>query len=134
MKFISSRAHGVLDYPVGFLLIIAPQLFGFSDVDAARNVSVAIGVSALVYSLLTSFELGLFKVIPFRVHLGLDLVSGVLLAASPWLFGFADETRAFHVTAGLLEVLAVLSTRPYTGRATTTADAAHPTTGTVAHR
>jgi hypothetical protein len=59
-----------------------------------------LGWAALVHSLLTNYELGLFKVLPFRVHLTLDVFSGALLAVSPWLFrvfesrvGFAPRAR-----------------------------------------
>lgn len=48
-------------------------------------------------------------------HLMLDLGSGLLLAASPWLFGFADGTATTdgvwvpHLVLGLVEVLASLT-------------------------
>ena len=45
------------------------------------------------------------------VHLGLDFASGVLLAASLWLFGFADRISTPHFVLGLLEVGVALTTR-----------------------
>jgi hypothetical protein len=116
MKFIPSRIHGVLDYLVGALLIFAPQFFDFDPIPAARNICIALGAGAILYSLLTAYELGAFKLIPFRVHLGLDIASGLLLLTSPWLFGFADQTLGFHVTLGAIEVVTALSTRPAPGR------------------
>ena len=47
-------------------------------------------------------------------HLAMDATSGVLLAASPWLFGFADRGaryRLSHVVIGLAEVLAALTSK-----------------------
>jgi hypothetical protein len=34
MRFISTRTHGVIDYLMAALLIIAPYLLGFTDVQA----------------------------------------------------------------------------------------------------
>ena len=111
MHFIPRSVHGILDYVVGILLILAPTLFGFSHIDTARNVALFMGSGALLYSVLTNYELGLVKLIPFSVHLTLDVISGVLLAASPWLFGFADQVAAPHVAVGLFEIVAGLCTR-----------------------
>jgi hypothetical protein len=111
MRFIPTRTHGVLDYTVGLLLVIAPWLFDFARGGAETWVPVALGAGALVYSLFTKYELGGVRKIPMPVHLTLDLVSGVLLAASPWLFGFAAEVWAPHLLVGLFEVAAALMTR-----------------------
>lgn len=111
MHILSRRTHGVLDYLVGLLLIFAPSLFGFNDGTAAQKLPMALGVAALVYSLVTNYELGLFKLLPFKAHLALDVVNGALLALSPWLFAFADRVWLPHVILGLVELAAVLMTR-----------------------
>ena len=111
MKRISSRTHGVLDYVVGVLLILAPFLFGFADNPAARNVAWFVGAGLLLYSLITAYELSIAKIIPYRIHLGLDLVAGVLLALSPWLFGFADRIVWPHLVVGLAEIGVALMSR-----------------------
>ena len=108
---IPRNVHGVLDYVVGLLLIAAPWLLGFADGTAAQHVPVALGIGALLYSLLTNYELGLIRVIPFRVHLMLDFASGVFLATSPWLLGFADRVYLPHVIFGILEIGAAAMTR-----------------------
>jgi hypothetical protein len=108
---IPRNVHGVLDYIVGLLLAASPWLFGFADGTAAQFVPVTLGVGALLYSLLTNYELGLIRVIPFRIHLMLDFASGLLLAASPWLFGFADRVYLPHLILGLLEIGAAAMTR-----------------------
>jgi hypothetical protein len=38
------------------------------------------------------------------VHLGVDVMGGTLLAASPWLFGFADRIWWPHLLIGLMEI------------------------------
>ena len=112
MKHINSRAHGVLDYVVGVLLIIAPYLFGFADDEPARNAAWIVGGGSLLYSLFTAYELSIAKVIPYRVHLGLDIAAGIFLAASPWLMSFSDRVVAPHLVVGLLEIGVALLSRP----------------------
>jgi type IV secretory pathway VirB6-like protein len=118
MKVISTKTHGYLDYIMGVLLIAAPWIFDFADGGPATWVPVVLGISTIIYSLLTNYELGMARVISMRTHLILDAISGVLLAVSPWLFGFADVVWQPHLILGILELGAVLMTRtePGTGR------------------
>ena len=126
MRVLSTRVHGMLDYLVGLLLIASPWLFGFDNGGAETWVPVVLGIGALVVSVLTDYELGFVRRIPMPVHLMIDLASGVLLAASPWLFGFADGTTTPdgltadgvwvpHLALGLFEVGASLMTKQVPG-------------------
>ena len=110
MRMIPTRVHGVLDYVVGALLIAAPWLFGFDRGGAETWVPVVLGASAILYSLCTDYELGVARLIPMPTHLMLDIGSGILLAASPWLFGFHDLVWAPHVIVGLIEIVTPLMT------------------------
>ncbi|MCW8085920.1 SPW repeat domain-containing protein [Sabulicella glaciei] len=111
MRVISTRTHGVLDYLTGLLLIAAPYIFGFADGTAAQYVPQILGVLLLGASLLTDYELGVMRMIPMSVHLTMDIAMGVLLAASPWLFGFADRVFWPHLLIGLCEIAAGFMTR-----------------------
>jgi SPW repeat-containing protein len=112
MRVISTRVHGMLDYLVGALLIAAPWLFDFNRGGAETWVPVILGAAAIVYSLFTDYELGAVRRIPMPTHLMLDLGSGLLLAVSPWLFGFSDYVWAPHLVVGLIEIGTSLMTRP----------------------
>ena len=105
MRFIPTRVHGVLDYLTAGVLIAAPSLLRFRQNGVQRWLPITLGVGTIGYSLLTDYELGLFKVIPMPVHPALDAANGALLAASPWLFGFSDEIAAPHVGLGLFEIV-----------------------------
>jgi hypothetical protein len=72
---IPTHVHGTIDYIVGTLLILAPFILGFADGTAAQWVPIILGASALFYSLVTDYELGVARVIPMPVHLGLDIAS-----------------------------------------------------------
>jgi hypothetical protein len=63
--------------------------------------SYVLAVGYFVVSLLTDMQLSAVRVIPFPVHGKLELVSGLVLLASPWIFGFANENAtARNVFAG----------------------------------
>ena len=107
---ISIRTHAIIDYVVGILLILAPFLLGFATGGPAMWVPILLGAGILVYSLLTRYSLSVAKVIPFRVHLGLDAAGGLLLLVSPWLFGFSAIVIWPHVVVGLAELAVVAMT------------------------
>lgn len=110
MRFIPTRVHGFLDYIMGAFLIIAPWLLGFAAGGAETWVPVILGAGVIVYSLFTNYELGVIPVIEMPTHLALDAVGGVILAVSPWLFGFATFVWVPHLVLGLLEVGAAAMT------------------------
>lgn len=120
MRFIPTRIHGIIDYVVGIALIAAPWIFQFDDAlnRAAVWTPIVLGLGTILYSLFTDYELGVMRSIPMRVHLMIDLAAGVILAASPWLFGFADEVYLPHLIVGLAEIGVSLMTRtiPETSR------------------
>lgn len=124
MRFISTKAHGVLDYLMGILLIASPWLFDFARGGAETWVPVILGASALVYSLLTNYELGVFRTISMGTHLTLDLLSGIFLAASPWIFNFDEYVYLPHLILGIAEIGASLMTKRVP-------DTAHHTGGSV---
>jgi hypothetical protein len=126
MRFIPTKFHAPLDYIVGVALIAAPWIFQFSDVTAAAAVSIVLGIGLIVYSLFTNYELGVWKVAPMAVHNLIDVIAGAFLAASPWIFGFADEPANVwvpHVVVGVAAVFLGLTTVQkggYSYRKTTT--------------
>jgi len=114
MRVISTKTHGAIDYMTGAALLAAPSLLGISDEPAASRVLRGAGLAAWAYSLLTDYEFGLVRVIPMPAHLAMDAASGVLVAASPWLFGFGGRGpryRLAHVVVGATEVMAALTSK-----------------------
>lgn len=111
MRFIETKTHGYLDYLMGILLLVAPAILGLDMSSPAGAVPMILGALTIVYSLMTSYELGVTNVIPMKTHLAIDFLSGVFLAASPWLFGFADEVYLPHLILGIIEIGASLMTK-----------------------
>jgi hypothetical protein len=105
MKIISRKMHGALDYGSAILLIAAPWLFAFSDVEPAKSISIAAGILILAMSLMTNYETSMLKLIPMQIHLYADIMLGIFLLISPWIFKFNGETYLFHVIMGLFAIM-----------------------------
>jgi hypothetical protein len=132
MRFIPTKFHAPLDYIVGALLIAAPWIFQFSEHTAPTVVAIVLGIGLILYSLFTNYELGVWKVAPMSVHNLIDIAAGSLLAASPWLFGFADESANVwvpHVVVGLAAVFLGLTTKQEGGYSYRKADKPSTATG-----
>jgi hypothetical protein len=110
----------VLDYIVGIVLILAPNIFQFSSYAAASWIARVIGVVLIVYSLFTNYEWGVVKVIQMPYHLVVDLVASIFLAISPFLFGFYKEPAKVwlpHLVVGIAVILVVIVTQTQPGTA-----------------
>ena len=114
MRFISTKIHGTLDYLTAFLLLIIPFVLGYGTDTVTGRIFVILGVATILYSLITKYELGLLQILPIQLHLMLDVLSGVLLAASPWLFGFNNVAYMPHLIIGIAEISIALITRTKT--------------------
>ena len=107
--------HMVIPLFVGRDKSIRALDIAMEDIHVTRMMGLA--PEARNVSLLTDYELGLFKVIPMPMHLALDAANGALLAASPWLFGFAEEVSAPHLGLGLFEIVVTASSQATSARA-----------------
>ncbi len=110
---IPRSAHGVLDYVYAAALAASPFLFGFTHVREASLAAWAFAAVVLIVTLLTRFEAGVWRVVPYRMHLLGDVLGNVLMLAAPWMLGFADESAARNTFLGfgLLGLVAVALSR-----------------------
>lgn len=125
LRFLPSSVHGVIDYAMGLVLLLAPTIFGFEELGGpAVWVPRILGILVLGESIMTDYELGLVKMIPLRFHLWMDAAVGLVLVISPWAFGFADQGSNVwmpHVIAGVAELMVVAISHPWAyGRHTAT--------------
>lgn len=86
---IPLKIHNILDYVGGLILLLTPSLFGFADIDAARNFFVIAGLGLITYSLFTKYEIALWRKIPLGVHMTMDVIAGVATILAPYLFGYS---------------------------------------------
>ncbi len=123
MKIIPTYFHGIFDYIGGVALLLAPEIFQFSEVGgAATLVPRIIGLIILVQSLMTDYEVGVFKVLPMKAHLTNDYLAGIFLAISPWLFGFnvlPNNPWVPHLVVGLTILFVTMLTKTVPERSST---------------
>lgn len=113
-KPISRRQHGFADYSYSVLTLALPKLAGFEHHQKAVLLTRIVSSSVLVSSLFTRAEWGVFKKIPFKTHLALDVAMGVLVTGAPWLFGFSHHkaARTTFLALGAVSILAGTLTKP----------------------
>lgn len=115
MKFLSPRVHTVIGVIVGIALLLAPNIFAFSDVGGAAVMVPRILGAIIILSELT--VIGTFAgkgFVPMKLHIMMDVIIGAFLALSPWIFGFSDqEANAWvpHLVVGIAIILYALVTR-----------------------
>src|SRR6058998_3524236 len=84
---IDATLHGLTDYSAGTILMsVFPRWAKINGTESERQVRIAGAIHA-GYSTLTDYPLGAVKLIPFKVHLGLDAVGALALAATPFITG-----------------------------------------------
>ncbi len=110
MRFIPTKIHGFLDYLIAFILIITPWVIGFNNA-AAQAVFLGAGAILLITSFTTRYEPGFLSIIPMPLNLTLDAFIGIVLAASPWILGFAHQVNRPHLLMGALLILISLFTK-----------------------
>ncbi len=119
MKFLTAKIHGLGDYAAAAVLIVAPFFLDIKEQSViAHWASIAGGVGLIVYSLLTDYTFSVAKVIPFKVHLVLDSLAGLVLIALAFALGLEGIVQIYMVVmgAGVLLVVAVTKTdTPSTG-------------------
>lgn len=103
MRIIPTKIHAMMDYLSAALLIGVP-MFWLDVGGPAVWVPIAVGLVVLLQSLFTDYEISLSNAIPMPAHLMMDGIAGLVLAASPWLFGFHELVWLPHLLVGLAEI------------------------------
>lgn len=111
IRFLTPAIHGILDYTAAFVLLVAPAILKLNEVSPfAYWLSVVAGVVLIGYSLLTDYAFSISKMIPLKVHLGLDASAGVVFVIWPFIFGFTGVAMAYYIVMGLGILLVVAVT------------------------
>jgi hypothetical protein len=115
---VDATLHGVVDYTAGTLLMTAfPKLAGIEGTRSARQIRLA-GAIHVGYSTLTAYPLGVVKLIPFPVHLAIDAIGALALAATPFVTGQyrrGSDHWVPHLALSAFELASLAITDP-TGR------------------
>jgi hypothetical protein len=109
---IPAFVHGVVEYLAAILFIAAPFIFDFEK-DAPVAVSLVVGVVLLIIAASTHWRTGMIDTIGVHAHAMLDYVLAIFLIASPFIFGFDDDSTAaaFFIVLGVVHLLMTIATR-----------------------
>ncbi len=109
MKFVTKRIHAFLDYPVALALVILPYILGLGNSHPlALYLSVVTGIAAFMLTLLTNHHLGVFRIIPYKVHLIVDFLVALVFLVVPFIFSFRGIDAYYYWVNGIA-VLTVVS-------------------------
>lgn len=103
VKPLPLRLHATTEPLVALVLVVAPFVLGFSDVDAARNASIVAGLLIALQALTTRWRWSLVKLVPLGVHAMTDTVLGALIFSAPFVLEYHDDSTAawiLHVVVG----------------------------------
>lgn len=107
-RFITKTIHAFLDYPVALALMVLPFLLGLGSSHAlALWLAVGTGVAAFVLTLLTDHKLGVFRVLPYSVHLAVDGLVGIVFVLAPSILGFTGIDSLFYWVNGTAVLMVV---------------------------
>lgn len=96
-RFITKKIHALIDYPVAVVLMALPFALGLGDsAPLAKWLSVIVGVAALLLTVLTDHQTGIFRVLSYKFHLIVDFSVGVVFALAPLLFGFSGIDAVYY--------------------------------------
>jgi hypothetical protein len=103
--------HGVLEYGWALLLMASPWLFGFSHQAVDTRIALIFGAVTALYSMFTSYDAGIIRMVPFSIHIFLDVLGGLALAFA-WIHFATWGLPAFvFLLFGLMELLVVFMTQ-----------------------
>jgi accessory gene regulator protein AgrB len=102
MKILTTKAHGFIDYINGLLMIACPWILSFSNQTMASYILIVSGIVTILHSLATDYECGAICQINMQQHLKIDMITGLILAASPLIIHM--EVMAPHIILGLLTI------------------------------
>lgn len=115
MRFINARIHGMLDFIIVAVFLLAPLLVGLGGAPAA--ISYTLAVVHLVMTLMTRFPAGRWKTVPFFVHGIVELIVGVALLILPSFAGYSpgSPARRFYLAMGAV-ILVIWALTAYQAR------------------
>lgn len=106
----TQKFHAYIDYPVAAGLVVMPLVFGFTGLEFW--LSVATGIAAFVLTVLTNHETGLIKILPYKLHLAVDGMVGVVFVIAGFALGFTGLAMAYYLVLGLVVLMVVSLHRP----------------------
>ena len=119
LRFVTKTVHSYIDYPVALSLMALPFALGLgAHHPLALWLSVGTGVVALLLTLLSDHQTGVFRIIPYPVHVAVDRLVGLTFLVAPFVFGFTGIDAMYYWVnaAAVLTVTFLLNAPEKTAR------------------
>lgn len=99
---LNSRMHAAIDYGIVMFLLIAPTYFSLPGITSKFTYGLA--AIHLLLTVCTNYELGIFKVIPFKVHGIIELLVAIALIGAAYFLGNyeGDLSRYFYISFAII--------------------------------
>src|SRR6218665_1496593 len=92
---LNSRIHGAIDYGIVMFLLISPIYFGLAEITS--KVTYSLGIIHLLITVFTQFELGIFRVLHFKIHGMIELgVVMILVGLSIFLGNLEGNLSRYY--------------------------------------
>lgn len=106
IRFVTRTVHAFLDYPVAASLIATPFILGLGKANPlAIWLSVATGIAALALTVFTDHRTGVFRLLPYALHVAVDRLVGLVFVVAPFALGFVGLDAWYYWTNGVAVLL-----------------------------
>lgn len=107
---LNSRIHGAVDYGVVLFLFFSPSIFLLPQVTSYFTYT--LGIIHLILTILTKYESGIFKIIPFRIHGKIELIVSFVLVGVSFYLGYLEGNlaRYFYLSFAIIVFITWLIT------------------------
>ena len=112
-RFVTRTFHAFLDYPVALSLMAMPFILGLGASNPlAFWLAVITGVAAFVLTVFTDHKLGIIRVLPYSLHLAVDLAVGLVFIAAPFALAFKGIDAWYYWINGAAVLFVVSLHKP----------------------
>jgi len=111
LRILSKTSHGIVDYVAAVALVVSPFILGLGNSSPlAIWISVVSGFAVVFVSVLTKYKFALLKVIPFDLHLAIDLSVATAFMIIPLLLNFKGLDAIYYLANAAVVYLVVALT------------------------
>ena len=113
-KVVSPKTHAIIDYATA-AAFIGMGIFLWRRNKRAAMASLICGGAEAATSLVTDYPGGIWKLMNFSVHGGVDVGMATLVASMPEIMKFEDENSARFFSMQAMNIAAVTGLTDFTG-------------------
>ena len=94
MKIITSKIHGILDYLTVIFFALSPTIFNIEG--HLKTYIYILAVVHLLLTITTRYELGIVKLVPFKLHGIVEFIVAMALTAAALWLNHKENLFGFH--------------------------------------